>query len=201
MKLLIIMASTLSLLVVTQVSTILAGGHGQPTFMWTRTVHVAAGQGPKASELAMKIKKYVEETVGIDVKIRFPVSGQTNRIIFSPEFRNRIDSIIHFNHLNKEIVLSIVDKFIIQVEAQLEDKGVSLSIDKKAKEYLADIGYDEVYGARELGRVIQEKVKKPMAEELIFGALAKGGHVDITIENNEISLKYSSSQDKKKELV
>ena len=121
--------------------------------------------------------------------------------IFSPEFRNRIDSIIHFNHLNKEIVLSIVDKFIIQVEAQLEDKGVSLSIDKKAKEYLADIGYDEVYGARELGRVIQEKVKKPMAEELIFGALAKGGHVDITIENNEISLKYSSSQDKKKELV
>ena len=62
MKLLIIIASTLSLLVVTQVSTILAGGHGQPTFMWTRTVHVAAGQGPKASELAMKIKKYVEKT-------------------------------------------------------------------------------------------------------------------------------------------
>jgi ATP-dependent Clp protease ATP-binding subunit ClpA len=121
--------------------------------------------------------------------------------IFSPELRNRIDSIIHFNHLNKEIVLSIVDKFIIQVEAQLEDKGVSLSIDKKAKEYLANIGYDEVYGARELGRVIQEKVKKPMAEELIFGALSKGGHVDITIDKEEISLKYSSNQDKKKELV
>ena len=121
--------------------------------------------------------------------------------IFSPEFRNRIDSIIQFNHLNKEIVLSIVDKFIIQVEAQLEDKGVSLSIDKKAKEYLADIGYDEVYGARELSRVIQEKVKKPMAEELIFGALSKGGHVDITIEKNEIFLKYLSNQNKKRELV
>ena len=63
------------------------------------------------------------------------------------------------------------------------------------------IGYDEVYGARELGRVIQEKVKKPMAEELIFGALSKGGHVDITIDKDEISLKYSSNQDKKKELV
>ena len=88
-----------------------------------------------------------------------------------------------------------------RVEAQLEDKGVSLSIDKKAKEYLANIGYDEVYGARELGRVIQEKVKKPMAEELIFGALSKGGHVDITIDKEEISLKYSSNQDKKKELV
>ncbi len=121
--------------------------------------------------------------------------------LFSPEFRNRIDSIIHFNHLNKEIVLSIVDKFIIQVEAQLEDKGVSLSIDKKAKEYLADIGYDEVYGARELARVIQEKVKKQMAEELIFGALSRGGHVDITIDKNEISLKYSSNQEKKIELV
>tara|TARA_Y100001970_G_scaffold51759_1_gene65429 strand:+ start:15306 stop:17600 length:2295 start_codon:yes stop_codon:yes gene_type:complete len=121
--------------------------------------------------------------------------------LFSPEFRNRIDSIIHFNHLNKEIVLSIVDKFIIQVEAQLEDKGVSLSIDKKAKEYLADIGYDEVYGARELARVIQEKVKKQMAEELIFGVLSRGGHVDITIDKNEISLKYSSNQEKKIELV
>ncbi len=121
--------------------------------------------------------------------------------IFSPEFRNRIDSVIHFNHLNKDIVLSIVDKFIIQVEAQLEDKGVSLSIDNKAKEFLAEIGHDEVYGARELGRVIQEKVKKPMAEELIFGALSKGGHVDITIEKNQIFLKYSSNQDKKKELV
>jgi len=121
--------------------------------------------------------------------------------IFSPEFRNRIDAIIHFNHLNREIVLSIVDKFIIQVEAQLEDKGVSLSIDKEAKEYLADIGYDEVYGARELGRVIQEKVKKPMAEELIFGALSKGGHVDIRLDKGEIAFKYSSNQDKKKELV
>ena len=74
-------------------------------------------------------------------------------------------------------------------------------IDKEAKEYLADIGYDEVYGARELGRVIQEKVKKPMAEELIFGALSKGGHVDIKLEKGEISFKYSSNQDKKKELV
>jgi len=128
-------------------------------------------------------------------------NNDTINKIFSPEFRNRIDSIIHFNHLNKDIVLSIVDKFIIQVEAQLEDKGVSLSIDKGAKEHLANIGYDEVYGARELGRVIQEKVKKPMAEELIFGELSKGGHVDITINNKEISLKYTSNQEIKKELV
>jgi len=119
--------------------------------------------------------------------------------IFSPEFRNRIDSIIHFNNLSKEIVLSIVDKFIIEVEAQLEDKGVSLSIDTVAKEYLANEGYDEVYGARELGRIIQEKVKKPMAEELIFGTLAKGGHVEITLKDNKIKFYFSSKQENKKE--
>ena len=127
-------------------------------------------------------------------------SDAINRI-FSPEFRNRIDSIIHFNHLSKKIVLSIVDKFIIEIEAQLEDKGVSLSIDKDAKEYLADEGYDEVYGARELGRVIQEKVKKPMAEELIFGKLAKGGHVEISLKNKKISFNFSNKQEEKKELA
>ncbi len=127
-------------------------------------------------------------------------SDAINRI-FSPEFRNRIDSIIHFNHLSKKIVLSIVDKFIIEIEAQLEDKGVSLSIDKDAKEYLADEGYDEVYGARELGRIIQEKVKKPMAEELIFGKLAKGGHVEISFKNKKISFNFSNKQEEKKELA
>ena len=121
--------------------------------------------------------------------------------IFSPEFRNRIDSIIHFNHLDREIVLSIVDKFIIEVEAQLEDKGVSLSIDQEAKEFLADEGYDEVYGARELSRIIQEKVKKPMAEELIFGKLSKGGHVEIGIKSKKIFFNFYDKQNFKKELV
>ncbi len=127
-------------------------------------------------------------------------SDAINRI-FSPEFRNRIDSIIHFNHLSKNIVLSIVDKFIIEIEAQLEDKGVSLSINKEAKQFLAEEGYDEVYGARELGRVIQEKVKKPMAEELIFGKLSKGGHVEISFKDKKISFEYSAKQENKKELA
>ena len=121
--------------------------------------------------------------------------------MFSPEFRNRIDSIIHFNSLNKDTVLSIVDKFIIEIEAQLEDKGVSLSINSEAKECLANEGYDEVYGARELGRIIQEKVKKPMAEELIFGTLSKGGHVEISLKNEKISFKFLSKETNKKELV
>ena len=121
--------------------------------------------------------------------------------LFTPEFRNRIDSIIHFNHLNKEIVLSIVDKFIIEVEAQLYEKGVTLAIDQETKEYLADKGYDEVYGARQLSRVIQEEIKKPMAEELIFGSIAKGGHIDIILKDNKVNFQYSHKQEEKKVLV
>jgi len=121
--------------------------------------------------------------------------------LFTPEFRNRIDSIIHFNHLNKEIVLSIVDKFIIEVEAQLYEKGVTLVIDQETKEYLADKGYDEVYGARQLSRVIQEEIKKPMSEELIFGSIAKGGHIDIMLKDNKVNFQYSHKQEEKKVLV
>ena len=120
---------------------------------------------------------------------------------FSPEFRNRIDSIIHFNHLAKEIILSIVDKFIIEIEAQLDEKSVTLSISNEAKQYLADKGYDEVYGARQLGRIMQVEIKKPMAEELIFGSISKGGHVEITIKNKKLNFKYSSKNYQKKELV
>ena len=121
--------------------------------------------------------------------------------LFSPEFRNRIDSTIHFNHLTKDIVLSIVDKFIIEIEAQLDEKRVTLSIDSETKKYLADKGYDEVFGARELSRVIQEKIKKPMAEELIFGSISTGGHVNITFNDGMINFKYSNKQGQKKELV
>ena len=121
--------------------------------------------------------------------------------LFSPEFRNRIDSTIHFNHLTKDIVLFIVDKFIIEIEAQLDEKKVTLLIDSHTKEYLAEKGYDEVYGARELARVIQEQIKKPMAEELIFGSISKGGHVDVTFNEGKINFKYSNKQDQKKELV
>ncbi len=95
----------------------------------------------------------------------------------------------------------MVDKFIIELEAQLDDKGVSLTIDKSAKKYLADKGYDEIFGARELARVIQEEIKKPIAEELIFGSIAKGGHVIVSLKSGKIDFKYSGKQNQKKELV
>ena len=95
----------------------------------------------------------------------------------------------------------IVDKFIIEVEAQLDEKGVTLFIDQPAKEFLAKKGYDEVYGARELSRVIQEEIKKPIAEELIFGKISKGGHVSITLKDNKIEFSFSKKEMQKKELV
>ena len=121
--------------------------------------------------------------------------------LFTPEFRNRIDSTIHFNHLSKKIVLSIVDKFIIEVEAQLDDKGITLSLNADTKKYLANKGYDEVYGARELSRIIQEEIKKPIAEELIFGKISKGGHISISLKDNKIRFEYKSKEDKKKVLA
>ena len=121
--------------------------------------------------------------------------------LFSPEFRNRIDSTIHFNRLSKAITLSIVDKFIIEVESQLDEKGVSLSLDRESKEYLANKGCDEVYGARELSRIIQEEIKKPMAEELIFGKISKGGHVSIFMKDDKIHFDYTSKENQKKVLV
>ncbi|PPR46587.1 MAG: ATP-dependent Clp protease ATP-binding subunit ClpA [Alphaproteobacteria bacterium MarineAlpha5_Bin9] len=106
--------------------------------------------------------------------------------IFSPEFRNRIDSIIYFNHLNQKIVMSIVDKFLIEIEAQLDNKGVSLKVNSNVKKYLATKGYNELYGARELSRVIQLEIKKKIAEELIFGKLSKGGQVSIDFKNKKL---------------
>ena len=87
------------------------------------------------------------------------------------------------------------------MEAQLDDKRVTLSVDQSAKEYLAKKSYDEVYGARELGRIIQEELKKPIAEELIFGKISNGGHVDIIFSKDKIDFKFSSKQNIKKELV
>ena len=147
---------------------------------------------------AMDISK---KMIGFNSKRNSKDNQEAINKIFSPEFRNRIDSTIHFNHLNKDIVLLIVDKFIIEVEAQLDEKGVILSIDQSAKEYLAEKGYHEVYGARELSRVIQEEIKKPIAEELIFGKISKGGNVSITLKENKINFDFSKKEILNKVLV
>lgn len=108
---------------------------------------------------------------------------------FTPEFRNRLDAVISFGALPKEVIMQVVEKFVLQLEAQLMDRNVSIELTRKAAEWLADKGYDETMGARPLGRVIQEHIKKPLAEELLFGKLAKGGLVQVGIKDGELELR------------
>ncbi|MEO9820038.1 MAG: ATP-dependent Clp protease ATP-binding subunit ClpA [Paracoccaceae bacterium] len=110
---------------------------------------------------------------------------------FTPEFRNRLDAVISFEPLSKDVILQVVEKFVLQLEAQLLDRGVAIELTKAAAEWLAEKGYDDKMGARPLGRVIQEYIKKPLAEELLFGKLMKGGVVKVGIKNGEIDLRLA----------
>ena len=116
---------------------------------------------------------------------------------FSPEFRNRLDAVISFAPLPKEVILQVVEKFVLQLEAQLMDRNVHIELSKPAAEWLADKGYDDKMGARPLGRVIQEHIKKPLAEELLFGKLTKGGVVKVGMKNGELDLQIEEPQNRR----
>ncbi|KAA0676702.1 ATP-dependent Clp protease ATP-binding subunit ClpA [Roseomonas genomospecies 6] len=118
--------------------------------------------------------------------------------LFTPEFRNRLDAIIPFAPLTREVINRVVDKFIMQMEAQLEDRGVTIELDDLAREWLGKKGYDPLYGARPLGRVIQEHLKKPLAEELLFGKLAKGGLVKVTVKDDKPAFEYTEGSRKRR---
>ena len=109
---------------------------------------------------------------------------------FTPEFRNRLDEIISFGALPKPVIQQVVEKFVLQLEAQLIDRNVHIEITPKAAQWLGDKGYDAKMGARPLGRVIQEHIKKPLAEELLFGKLVKGGLVKVGVKAGELTLTY-----------
>ncbi|MEN8178039.1 MAG: ATP-dependent Clp protease ATP-binding subunit ClpA [Pseudomonadota bacterium] len=106
--------------------------------------------------------------------------------MFTPEFRNRLDSIIQFSGLSQEHIAKVVDKFIFELEGQLQEKGVSLIVEEEARVWLAEKGYDPKMGARPMTRLIQEEIKKPMAEELLFGRLASGGTVKVDVADGEL---------------
>jgi len=107
--------------------------------------------------------------------------------LFTPEFRNRLDAIVPFAYLGKEVVSRVVDKFILQLELQLADQNVHIQFDAQARDWLGDRGYDRLYGARPMARLIQEKVKQPLAEELLFGKLAHGGEVSVTVKEDALN--------------
>ncbi|MCW9024567.1 MAG: ATP-dependent Clp protease ATP-binding subunit ClpA [Gammaproteobacteria bacterium] len=114
---------------------------------------------------------------------------------FTPEFRNRLDGIIQFKQLGPETIGRVVDKFIFELEGQLEDKNVSLQIDDEARTWMAVHGYEPTMGARPMARLIQEKIKKPLAEELLFGKLAGGGLIKISVENEQLKFELESREE------
>ncbi|MCF2909079.1 ATP-dependent Clp protease ATP-binding subunit ClpA [Pseudoalteromonas sp. DL2-H2.2] len=113
--------------------------------------------------------------------------------VFTPEFRNRLDNIIWFNHLEKDVILQVVDKFIVELQAQLDKKSVCLDLTNEARDWLADIGYDKSMGARPMARVIQDNLKKPLANEILFGELVDGGTVTISVKDKKLSFKFESN--------
>ncbi|WED20768.1 ATP-dependent Clp protease ATP-binding subunit ClpA [Vibrio sp. JC009] len=115
--------------------------------------------------------------------------------VFTPEFRNRLDNIIWFNSLDEEVIHQVVDKFVVELQAQLDQRGVSLEISEEARHWLALKGYDKSMGARPMGRAIQENLKKPLANELLFGSLVDGGTVRVELEDDELRFHYLNKQE------
>ena len=115
--------------------------------------------------------------------------------MFSPEFRNRLDAVIGFKNLTPSVMSRVVDKFIIELEVQLHDRDVTIELDNQARKWLAKRGYDELYGARPLARVIQDQVKKTLADELLFGKLSKGGSVKVSVTKDKLSFKIKAAKD------
>ena len=122
----------------------------------------------------------------------FDAMTEINRT-FSPEFRNRLDHIIWFNQLDMAVIHQVVDKFVVELQAQLDVKGVSLEITSAARNWLAEKGYDRTMGARPMARLIQEKLKKPLANELLFGNLVNGGSVRVDLQEDELKFDIQSA--------
>jgi ATP-dependent Clp protease ATP-binding subunit ClpA len=125
--------------------------------------------------------------IGFGREVRVGEDQDAIKRMFTPEFRNRLDAIIPFAPLTTEIVARVVEKFVMQLEAQLADRNVTIELSSAAKEFLAERGYEPLYGARPLARVIQELIKKPLAEELLFGKLVKGGAVKVTLKDGKLA--------------
>ena len=144
-------------------------------------------------------KELEKEPIGFEAQRNSDDDLEAINRVFSPEFRNRLDAIISFGNLPPDVIYKVVNKFVIQLEAQLSDRGITIELSDEANKWLADKGFDRRMGARPLARVIQEHIKKPLAEEILFGKLKKGGIVRVEVvkdKNEKKNLKLESLPDK-----
>ena len=135
-------------------------------------------------------QEMARQSIGFERGLREGEDEEAIKRLFTPEFRNRLDSTIAFAHLTPEIMMRIVDKFLLQLEVQLQDRDVEIAATDAARRWLGEKGYDRAFGARPLGRVIQEHVKRPMSEEVLFGKLEKGGRVTVDVVDGEVVFEY-----------
>ena len=137
------------------------------------------------------------EAIGFGNSVRQGDDMEAIQRLFTPEFRNRLDAVIPFGHLPTAVVRKVVEKFVLQLEAQLAERQVNIELSAAAADWLANKGYDQQMGARPLARIIQEHVKKPLAEEVLFGKLAKGGTVRILLKGEDLDFEYLSRDEEK----
>ncbi len=138
--------------------------------------------------------------IGFGSNVRLAEDNEAITRMFTPEFRNRLDATVNFSHLPPEVVRKVVEKFVLQLEAQLAERQINIEISAEAADWLAKTGYDQQMGARPLSRVIQEHVKKPLAEEVLFGKLTKGGTVRILMKDDKLDLAYLSRDEERSSL-
>ncbi len=137
-----------------------------------------------------------KQGIGFGAGTKVEAQDEAVKKMFTPEFRNRLDAIVPFAYLARETVSRVVDKFILQLELQLADQNVHIQFDGDAREWLAERGYDKLYGARPMARLIQDKVKQPLAEELLFGKLSGGGEVHVSVKDDKLAFELTPAAPK-----
>lgn len=147
------------------------------------------------------VRETERKSIGLVHQDNSPDAMEEIKRTFTPEFRNRLDNVIWFNHLSTDVIQQVVDKFIVELQAQLDAKGVSLEVSDEARDWLTVKGYDRAMGARPMTRTVQENLKKPLANELLFGSLVDGGSVSVALdkEADKLTYHFMSAQKKKPE--
>ncbi|RJT46846.1 ATP-dependent Clp protease ATP-binding subunit ClpA [Rahnella woolbedingensis] len=147
------------------------------------------------------VRETERKSIGLVHQDNSPDAMEEIKRTFTPEFRNRLDNVIWFNHLSTDVIQQVVDKFIVELQAQLDAKGVSLEVSDEARDWLTVKGYDRAMGARPMTRTVQENLKKPLANELLFGSLVDGGSVSVALDKaaDKLTYHFMSAQKKKPE--